>query len=327
MFSRAILIISAILVTMSLSTVPVHAADEIAIAAGERGGPYYNFGRSICRLVSRKAEGLSCSLLPLQRGDAPDDSLANLVNVNNGAADFGLARSDWHNFAVTGTGPAKYLGGKLEAVRSLFSIHIQPVALVTRRDAGIGSLDDLKGKRVNIGRPLSDDRRSVELVMGAKKWTLKDFLLTDELSQADRRLAFCHDRVQAMFYVGSHPNAAISQTVKLCDATLVSVSGAAIDKIVAAKPYLVHTTIEPGTYAGISEPIKTFGSTLTVVSSADVSEELVYAFVKAIFENLADLKKTHSAFRNLDPAQMVQIGLTAPYHIGAMRYFREKGLR
>jgi len=135
-----------------MSTVPVHAGEEIAIGAGERGGPYYNFGRSICRLVSRKAEGLSCSLLPMQRGDAPDDSLANLVNVNNGAADFGLARSDWHHFAVTGTGPAKYLGGKLEAVRSLFSIHVQPVTLVVRRDAGIASLDDLKGKRVNIGR-------------------------------------------------------------------------------------------------------------------------------------------------------------------------------
>jgi len=327
MFSRVILITSAIIVKMSLFTAPVQAADEIVIGAGERSGPYYNFGRSICRLVSRKAEGLTCRMLPLQRGDAPDDSLVNLVNVNNGAAEFGLARSDWHHFAVTGTGPAKYLGGKLEAVRSLFSIHTQPVALVARRDAGIGSLDDLKGKRVNIGGPLSDDRRSAELVMGAKKWTQKDFPLVDELSQADRRLAFCHDRVQAMFYVGSHPNAAISQTVKLCDATLINVSDPAIDKIVAAKPYLVHATIEPGTYAGISEPIKTFGSTVTVVSSADVSEELVYAFVKATFDNLADLKKSQSAFQNLDPAQMVQIGLTAPYHSGAMRYFRERGLR
>ena len=129
-----------------------------------------------------------------------------------------------------------------------------------------------------------------------------------------------------MFYVGSHPNDDISQTVKLCDATLVNISGAAIDKIVTAKPYLAHATIAPGTYPGISEPVKTFGSTITLVSSADVSEELVYNFVKAVFENLDDLKKSHSAFRNLDPANMVQNGLTAPYHIGAMRYFREKGL-
>ncbi|MFQ5626573.1 MAG: TAXI family TRAP transporter solute-binding subunit [Methyloligellaceae bacterium] len=326
MFSRAILFLSAILAAAALSAAPVRAAEEIAIGAGEKGGPYYDFGRSICRLIGRKAQGLSCSLLPSTRGDAPDDSLANLVNVNNGAADFGLARSDWHYFAVTGTGPVKHLNYRLEGIRSLFSIHVQPITLVARRDAGIGSLDDLKGKRVNIGRAYTDDRRSVELVMGAKKWTRKDFLLVDELSQADQRLAFCHDRVQAMFYVGSHPNAAISQTVKLCDATLVNVSGDAIDKIVAAKPYLVHATIEPGTYDGISEPVKTFGSTVTVVSSADVSEELVYSFVKAVFDNLPALKNSHSALRNLDPAQMVGSGLTAPYHIGAIRYYREKGL-
>jgi len=326
MFSRATLFISAILVAMSLSNLPVRAAEEIAIAAGERGGPYYNFGRSICRLVSRKVEGLSCTLLPSQRGDAPDDSLANLVNVNNGAADFGLARSDWHHFGVTGTGPAKYLDDRLQGIRSLFSIHGQSFTLLARRDSGIEKLDDLKGKRVNIGRPYSDDRRNVELVLGAKKWTLKDFLLVDELSQADQRLAFCHDRVQAMFYVGSHPNDDIIQTVKLCDATLINISGAEIDEIVSSKPYLTHATIEPGTYAGITKPVKTFGSTVTLVSSADVSEELVYNFVKAIFENLADLKKSHTVFRNLDPAQMVQNGLTAPYHPGAMRYFREKGL-
>jgi len=327
MISRAILIISAILVAMSLSVVPVNAAEEIAIGAGERGGPYYSFGRSICRLIGRKVQGLSCTLLPSPRGDAPNDSLANLVNVQNGAADFGLARSDWHYYAVTGTGPAKYLNDKLDGVRSLFSIHSQPITLVARRDSGIETLDDLKGKRVNLGRPYSDDRRSAELVISAKKWTLKDFLFVDELTQIEQRMAFCHDRVQAMFYVVSHPDAAISQAVKLCDATLVNISGAAIDELLAAKPYLASVTIESDTYAGISEPIKTFGSTVTVVSSADVSEELVYTFVKAIFENLADLKKTHSALRSLDPAQMVQNGLTAPYHSGAMRYFREKGLR
>lgn len=326
MFRRSVLFFLAFLIAAPFSGAPAGAAEEFALAAGEKGGPYYEFGRSICRLLGRKAEGLACTMAPISRGDAPDDSLADLVNVNNNAADFGLARSDWHYFAVTGTGPAKYLNGKLDGVRSLFSIHIQPITLIARRDAGIHSLDDLKGKRINIGRAYSNDRRSVELVMGAKNWTRKDFLVVDELSQADQRLAFCHNRVQAMFYMGSHPNDDISQTVRLCGAMLVNVTGAAIDQIVSAKPYLTHTTIAPGTYSGISEPVKTFGSTITVVSSVDVSEDLVYAFVKGVFDNLPALKKSHSAFRNLDPAIMVRNGLTAPYHTGAMRYFREKGL-
>lgn len=325
MFSRALLIIPAIL--LSLWATPGRAADEITMGAGEQGGSYYEFGRSMCRLVGRKTKDLSCSLLPSTRGDAPDDSLVNLVNVNNNAAEIGLARSDWHYFTVTGTGPAKHLGRKLDGIRSLFSIHVQPITLVARRDAAISALDDLKGKRVNIGRAYSDDRRSVELVLEAKNWTLADFLTVDELSQADQRLAFCHNRVQAMFYMGSHPDDALAQTVKLCDATLVNVAGAAIDKVITERPYLAHTTISGDTYAGLSAPVKTFGSIVTVVSSADVSEELVYDFVRTVFDNLDSLKKSHSAFRNLDPARMVEDGLSAPYHIGAMRYFREKGLR
>ena len=327
MFNRELLFISTLLAAILLSTMSVRAANKITIGAGEKGGSYYEFGRSICRLIDRKAKGLSCILLPSIRGDAPDDSLVNLVNVNNNAAEFGLARSDWHHFVATGTGPVKYGSGKLEGIRSLFSIHVQPITLIARRDAGIGKLDDLKGKRVNIGLAFTDDRKSAELVMGAKNWTRKAFMLVDELSKADQRLAFCHDRVQAMFYMGSHPNAFLSQTIKLCDATLVNVSGDAIDKIVAEKPYLTHATIEAGIYADISEPVKTFGLTVTVVSSADVSEELVYSFVKGVFDNLPSLKKSHVAFRNLDPVKMVQNGLAAPYHIGAMRYFREKGLR
>jgi len=62
------------------------------------------------------------------------------------------------------------------------------------------------------------------------------------------------------------------------------------------------------------------------VTSADVSEDIVYNVVKAIFENLDQFKALHPALANLDPAQMVNDGNSAPLHDGALKYYREAGL-
>jgi TRAP transporter TAXI family solute receptor len=64
----------------------------------------------------------------------------------------------------------------------------------------------------------------------------------------------------------------------------------------------------------------------SVLTSADVSDDLVYAVVKAVMENLDSFKKQHPAFENLDPKKMIVDGLSAPLHNGAIRYYKEIGL-
>ena len=70
----------------------------------------------------------------------------------------------------------------------------------------------------------------------------------------------------------------------------------------------------------------TFGVMASVVTSANVSDEMVYNVVRAVFENLDDFKKQHPAFANLDPKKMIKDGLSAPLHPGAIKYYKEKGL-
>lgn len=301
------------------------AAEDIAISAGDRGGPSYALGRGVCRLIERKADGMSCGLLPAPRGDAPE-SYSNLFNVQNGAADFAIARSDWQHFAITGTGPVQFIDDKLGNLRSVMALHSQPVTLIVRRDSGIDSLDDLKGKRINVDRPFTETRASADLVMSAKKWTKGDFVLAEELTGKDQTLAFCGNRVQAIFLTGAHPIDAAEQVTRLCDGKLIDVSGGAIDELVSKTPYLAKTQISSGTYEGMSSPVTTFGVTTTLVTSADVSDEVVYRFVKALFENMSDLKKLHPALRRVDPSSMIRSGLSAPMHPGAERYYREQGL-
>jgi hypothetical protein len=63
----------------------------------------------------------------------------------------------------------------------------------------------------------------------------------------------------------------------------------------------------------------------TFVSSASVSDDVVYEVVRAVFENLDDFRKLHPAFTNLDPEQMISNGLSAPLHDGAVKYYKEQG--
>ena len=108
-------------------------------------------------------------------------------------------------------------------------------------------------------------------------------------------------------------------------AMLVPLTGSAVDALVAAHPYYSVATIPGGMYANNPDDTTTFGVRATVVANASTPDDVVYALVKAVFENFDDFKKLHPAFAKLDPKEMVKAGLSAPLHPGAERYYKEKG--
>ena len=79
-------------------------------------------------------------------------------------------------------------------------------------------------------------------------------------------------------------------------------------------------------YWGNPGATKTFGVVASLVTSARVPDDVVYAIVAAVFDNLEEFKKLHPAFANLDAGEMIRSGMSAPLHDGALRYYREKGL-
>ncbi|MDX1527831.1 MAG: TAXI family TRAP transporter solute-binding subunit [Gammaproteobacteria bacterium] len=297
-------------------------AAEITIGTGSPSGVYYQVGKAICRLVNAGTQehGVRC------RSIATPGSIANLKDIRDGDLQLAVAQSDWQFHASRGSGPFSDAGTD-EDLRALFSVHGEPFTVVARRDSGILTFDDLKGMRVNIGNPGSGQRATMETVMAAKGWDKSVFALANELPASQQSLALCHDRVQAMVYTVGHPNASVAQAAGLCDARIVEVSGPEIDKLVAENPYYAYTEVPGGIYPGNPEPVVTFGVKATVVSSAKVDEATIYAVVKAVFDNLSDMKKMHPAFGTLQPEAMVSDGLSAPLHDGASKYFSEKGLK
>jgi len=78
-------------------------------------------------------------------------------------------------------------------------------------------------------------------------------------------------------------------------------------------------------YKGNREDTPTFGVGATLVTSADVPEDVVYTAVKAVFDNFEQFRQLHPAFANLQEEEMITESLSAPLHRGAEKYYEERG--
>lgn len=290
----------------------------ITIGTGGVTGVYYPAGGAVCRLVNkdRAKHGIRCSV------ESTGGSVFNINTIKAGELDMGVAQSDVHYNAVQGKAQFKEPFSEL---RSVFALHPEPVTVVVRKESGVNSFADLKGKKFNVGNPGSGTRATLDELIGAMGWNLSAFALASELKADEHGPALCDGKIDGFFYLVGHPSANIQDPTTVCGAKLVSVTGAAVDKLVKANPYYAHATIPGGLYPGNPQDTKTYGVLATVVSSSKVPAATVYAVVKAVFDNFDEFKKLHPAFQVLKPESMISDGLTAPLHDGAVRYYKEKG--
>jgi len=292
----------------------------VTIGTGGQTGVYYVVGQSICSLVNRntKEHGIKCT------APSTGGSVANINSIRAGEMDMGVAQSDWQYHAYNGTSQFKDKG-PFKELRAVFSVHAEPFTVVARKDSGIKTFDDLKGKRVNIGNPGSGQRGTTEVVMEAKGWKMSDFKLASELKGAEQSAALCDNKVDAIIYTVGHPNGSIQEASTSCDSIIVPVGGPEIDKLVADNPFYGKATIPGKMYKGTDADVSTFGVGATFVSSTKADPEVVYQIVKAVFDNFDRFKKLHPAFAHLEPKDMIKRNLSAPLHEGAVRYYKEKG--
>jgi TRAP transporter TAXI family solute receptor len=162
-------------------------------------------------------------------------------------------------------------------------------------------------------------------LMEAISWKISDFSLASELKADEHGPALCDGKIDGFIFGVGHPSANIQDPTTSCGAKLVSITGPAVDKLVAEKPYYAKTSIPGGLYPNNPQVTNTYGVLATLVASSKTPPEVVYQVTKAVFDNLDEFKKLHPAFANLSAANMAKDGLSAPMHEGAVRYYKEKG--
>ncbi len=292
----------------------------IAIGTGGQTGVYYVAGQSICRFVNRGQDehNIKCN------APASGGGVANVNGLRSGEYNFGIMQSDHQYKALKGVTPFQQ-SEPMEDIRAVFSLQSEVFTILARKDAGITTFDDLKGKRVNIGNPGSGQRDTFEQVMQEKGWTNEVFSLVSDLKPAEQASAMSDNNIDAMSYFVGHPNGAIQEASTTTDAVLVPVVGPEIEKMLAERSYFTKAIIPGGMYRGNPDDTPSIGGKAVLSTTADTDSELVYQLVKSVFENLDRFKRLHPAFKDLTAEEMIEVGLSAPLHEGAARYYKERG--
>ncbi|MDA8011630.1 MAG: TAXI family TRAP transporter solute-binding subunit [Gammaproteobacteria bacterium] len=309
---------------LAAAAIPPASAQQKFVSIGTGGvtGVYYPTGGAICRLVNknRKQHGIRCSV------ESTGGSVYNINTIRGGELDLGVAQSDWQFHAYNGSGKKSFIdAGPFKNLRAVFSVHAEPISIIARADSGIRHIDDLVGKRVNIGNPGSGTEATWNVVWKALGHSKRDLKLAAQMKSAETPAALCDNKIDAFFWLVGNPAALNKEATTTCDAKFVEVSGRAVDKLVKENPFYRYATIPGGMYRGNPKDIKTFGVGATFVTSTAVSEKVVYEIVKAVFDNFDDFKKLHPAFANLKEKEMISDALSAPLHDGAKKYYKERG--
>jgi uncharacterized protein len=314
-------VLAAAIVGFGAASAPAVAQQKyVTIGTGGVTGVYYAAGGAICRLVNkdRAKHGIRCSV------ESTGASVFNTNTIRAGELDLGFSQSDVQYNALKGNAPFKEAGAWGDQ-RAVFSLHPEPITVVARKEANIKSFADFKGKRFNVGNPGSGTRATMEELLAAMGWKLTDFSLASELKADEHGPALCDGKIDGFAYGVGHPAANIQDPTTSCGAKLVSLTGPAVDKLIASQPFYAKATIPGGMYPNNPDATQTFGVLATVISSSKVPAESVYQVVKAVFDNFEEFKKLHPALANLKPENMIKDGLSAPLHDGAARYYKEKG--
>ncbi len=293
----------------------------VTIGTGGITGVYYPTGGAIANMVNKKKSvyGIRATV------ESTGGSVVNVNAVMSGDLEFGIVQSDRQFQAINGLAEWKEKGPQKD-LRAVFSIHPESVTLVAAVDAGIQGIKDLKSKRVNIGNPGSGQRQNAIDALETAGINYEKDLKAEGIKASEASSLLQDGRIDAFFYTVGHPAGAIKEaTSGARKVRFASITD--MDKLFVTYPYYAKSVIPVKLYPGADNDadVPTFGVKATLVTSAKLSNDIVYAITKEVFENFDQFKKQHPAFSTLTKQSMLE-GLSAPMHPGAIQYFREVGL-
>ena len=316
------LLFATVLFMGSLPTGAEAKTTFVTIGTGGITGVYYPTGGAIAKIVNKKRKeyGIRATV------ESTGGSVFNVNAVMAGDLDFGVVQSDRQFQAINGLAEWKDKG-KQKDLRAVFTIHPESITLVAADDAGIKTIQDLKGKRVNIGNPGSGQRQnSIDALTNAGINYEKD-MKAEGIKAAESAGLLQDGRIDAFFYTVGHPSGSIKEACAGARKVhFVPITG--VDKLLKKYPYYAKAFVPKKMYPSSTNKgdTPTFGVKATFVTSAKVPDKVVYAITKEVFENFDSFKKLHPAYAVLTKKNMLE-GMSAPIHPGAMKYYKEAGLK
>ncbi|MBR4099543.1 MAG: TAXI family TRAP transporter solute-binding subunit [Clostridia bacterium] len=310
-------ILSALMVVaLVFALVACAGSTTMTMGTGSPTGTYYAYGGIIGQYIKNNA-GIAVNAV--STGGSKD----NIQGIDSGDYQLGTVQSDVMDYAWNGTRSFEE-DGKIDTFRTVAGLYAEAVQLVTT-NADIKSVADLKDKKVSIGAPGSGVYFNAMDVLAAAGLTEKD--IKPQYQNFDESAdALKNGQIDAAFIVAGAPTPAITElSMTNSKVRIVPIDGAIAQKLMKDNTFYSVYKIPADTYSNQKEEVLTVTVKATLIVNADANEDEVYKLTAAIFDNTEAIAKEHAKGAELSLENATD-GMTVPFHAGAAKYFKEKGI-
>ena len=247
--------------------------------------------------------------------------------VNSQKADFLILDAGEVADAYQGVGNWK--GNPKPSLRTAITIYGFQMAFWVRKDSGINSIADLKGKRV----PAEWVQQTgviphTTAVLAAGGLTYNDVVKVPEVNVVRAADDFKAGKLDLLFFaVGAPKVAEVAASVgglRLLPMNPLPDSEARMKKV---RTEYYFSTVNPAPHiAGVDKPSPVQTIDFIVGVGAHVKDEVVHQFIKAMRENKKGLVEGHPNFNRFEEGNAGKAQPRLPYHPGAIKYYKEAGI-
>jgi uncharacterized protein len=315
---RVLLLVLILTLSLGLSTASAQSKDvRLSIATGGTGGVYYPIGGGMANILSKYIPYAEAT------AEVTAASVDNCLLVGAKKADMALIMADtgWDAFQ----GMSKFKE-KLP-IMTLAVLYINNMHLVTVEGKGIDKVMDLKGKRVSTGAPGSGTEVKCLRVIEAYGLNPDKDMTRDRLGASESAGALKDGKIDAYFWDGGLPTASVTDLGATPGIKLKLIAhGDAIPKMTEKYGPLYFKGVIPAkTYPGQNQDVSIARVSNLLICNKDMKEKVAYDIVKTLFDHKPELVAVHKMAEELALEPQVD-GSPLPFHPGAAKYFKEKGL-
>jgi len=288
-------------------------SQKYVIGAGHSGGYYNSAAKSISKIVNKNNTTFRSTLKTTS-----GSSVSNIDCLVTGACAFAVAQSDYAYQAWSGTEKWQDRGPQSN-LRAVLSLYAESVTLVAADDSGITNIQDLKGKKVNLGIAGSGPNKLVIQILGTAGLDYKKDVIAFEKNPVEGPKLLQQKKIDAFFYVLAHPSSKILKSLSgKRKAHFVPVEG--MEHLIEKNPFYAKTVIPIAWYPKTSNlsDVPTIGVKALLVSSKTTPEDIVYSYTKKIIENREELQTLHPALKYIQPKQFIE-AISIPMKPGSLQ--------
>ncbi len=289
----------------------------VNIVTAPPGGSWYVMGGALASVINDAVPGVQAV------AEASGGAEENVRLVGTGQSNLGFVIG---KTALQGYEGREPFGQPFTNLRMLFgNIDVGQIHTIVLEGSPLSDICQMKGQRVGVGPTGHGSLANLrEIFSAACGFTFDD--ITPVYLPYDQALSALGDgRLDASVIYVSPPIPAIAEFGATRKYRLLPLTDAARDAVVERYPYYMKTAIPPTAYAGITREVPVVGTSNGVMVDAELPDELVYQITRATFDNIGRIRNSYPTLAKFS-LEVAATGGLIPYHDGAIRYYRERGV-